>query len=33
MRLEVREIFVGDADGIGCSKLTIPAARNGTGRH
>ena len=33
MRLGAREIFVRYVHGIGRSKLTIPAARNGTGRN
>ena len=33
MRLGAREIFVHYVDGIGRSKLAIPAARNGTGRN
>ena len=33
MRLGAREIFVRYVDGIGRSKLTIPAARNSTGRN
>src|SRR5262245_61344928 len=33
MRLGAREIFVHYVDGIGGSKLAIPAARNGTGRN
>jgi uncharacterized protein (DUF1697 family) len=33
MRLGTREIFVHYADGIGTSKLKIPAAKSGTGRN
>ena len=33
MRLGAREIFVHYVDGIGRSKLAIPAGRNGTGRN
>jgi uncharacterized protein (DUF1697 family) len=33
MRLGTREIFVHYVDGIGRSKLAIPAAHNGTGRN
>jgi uncharacterized protein (DUF1697 family) len=33
MRLGAREIYVHYVDGIGRSKLIIPAARNGTGRN
>ncbi|HET6927284.1 MAG TPA: DUF1697 domain-containing protein [Hyphomicrobiaceae bacterium] len=33
LHLGIREIYVHYADGIGRSKLTIPAARNGTARN
>ncbi|HXE26168.1 MAG TPA: hypothetical protein VN637_14890, partial [Roseiarcus sp.] len=33
LRLGAREIYVHHPDGIGRSKLTIPAARDGTARN